>query len=188
MAGIRPPDNAAPAAQPESTEGKHCTLFVLCSQYVLFAAACKGIFIWIQSQVSFGGECSPVPNLKIPILRSLLWRFRLDSNQCTVLMLRPRRPHACGFIPWSENAYSFTTKPGRSFGCSQPRAWSHSKSLPMRPSTTCWRSTAAPPPWSRRSAKAPGGLRRSFHSKEDARPKDGRKTQPPIPICNFALQ
>jgi hypothetical protein len=35
MAGIRPPDNAAPAAPPESTEGKLCTLFVLCSQYVL---------------------------------------------------------------------------------------------------------------------------------------------------------
>jgi hypothetical protein len=36
MAGIRPPDNAAPAAPPESTEGKQCTLFVLRSQYVLF--------------------------------------------------------------------------------------------------------------------------------------------------------
>jgi hypothetical protein len=36
MAGIRPPDNAAPAAPPESTEDKHCTLFVLSSQYVLF--------------------------------------------------------------------------------------------------------------------------------------------------------
>ena len=36
MAGIRPPDNAALAAPPESTEGKQCTLFVLCSQYVLF--------------------------------------------------------------------------------------------------------------------------------------------------------
>src|SRR4029078_694967 len=35
MARIRPPDNAAPAAQPESTEGKRCTLFVLRSQYVL---------------------------------------------------------------------------------------------------------------------------------------------------------
>jgi hypothetical protein len=38
MAGIRPPDNAAPAAPPESTEGQHCTLFVLSSQYVLFSA------------------------------------------------------------------------------------------------------------------------------------------------------
>jgi len=38
MAGIRPPDNAAPAAPPESTEGQLCTLFVLSSQYVLFDA------------------------------------------------------------------------------------------------------------------------------------------------------
>jgi hypothetical protein len=46
MAGILPPDNAAPAAQPESTEGAQCTLFVLRSQYVLFgllaSASTKG--------------------------------------------------------------------------------------------------------------------------------------------------
>src|SRR6185437_3877748 len=35
--GFDPPTNAAPAAQPESTEGVQCTLFVLRSQYVLFA-------------------------------------------------------------------------------------------------------------------------------------------------------
>ena len=35
MAGIRPPDNATPAAPSESTEENECTLFVLCSQYVL---------------------------------------------------------------------------------------------------------------------------------------------------------
>jgi hypothetical protein len=39
MAGILPPDNAAPAAQPESNEEKQCTLFVLCSQYVLLLSA-----------------------------------------------------------------------------------------------------------------------------------------------------
>ena len=42
MAGIRPPDNAAPAAPPESIEGKQCTLFVLCSQYVLLAVLGTG--------------------------------------------------------------------------------------------------------------------------------------------------
>jgi len=44
MAGILPPDNAAPAAQPESPEGKQCTLFVLCSQYVLLRPAGTGLF------------------------------------------------------------------------------------------------------------------------------------------------
>src|SRR6185503_7559478 len=76
MAGIRPPDNAAPAAQPESTEGQQCTLFVLCSQYVLFGK--WGLFRPLVADFEFGGDtfrCDirafRVRGWKIPLPNSL---------------------------------------------------------------------------------------------------------------------
>src|SRR5262245_48254503 len=85
MAGIRPPDNAAPAAQSESTEGKQCTLFVLCSQYVLLLPT--AIFFRHTTTDLVRASGAPAPLIGLPVL----WRFH--SNRCTIQML-PFHQHA----------------------------------------------------------------------------------------------
>jgi hypothetical protein len=87
MAGIRPPDNAAPAAQPESTEEKYRTLFVLCSQYVLFQPVRE-----IRRDAIFGFVQQPVGG--VPLARSSVSgqtnaRFRCCASTTMRLRIYP---------------------------------------------------------------------------------------------------
>src|SRR4029078_7359265 len=87
MAGIRPPANAAPAAQSESTEEKQCTLFVLRSQSVI---SLPGRYVFSCCNLRFSWRLSEEPASWLPVPKPCVALLCFGtSNQCTIHKLLP---------------------------------------------------------------------------------------------------